>query len=169
MALIPPPWEPTSPTPSTDPWKWKPGQSGNPAGKAKGTLNKKTLVAKALDERAEDVAKAMIAKALEGDTSAGRLVLERVQAPKRSEGTRVNFQLNTDASVADQARQVLAAMASGEVDVEIGQIFLNSLSTFSGLIEHTELAKRITELEANARAGAAAQDVLGRVMQTETT
>jgi len=162
MAEIPPPWSKSD----AEPWKWKPGQSGNPSGKVKGTLNKKTKVAIALDAASEDVAKAMIAKALEGDTAAGRLVLERVQPPKRPEGTRAQFKLDPNASLTEQARQVLTAMAAGEVDVEVGQIFLNSLSTYAGLREHDELAARIGALEQNAQASATAQGVLGKVMQT---
>ena len=108
----------------------------------------------------------MIAKALEGDTAAGRLVLERVQPPKRAEGTRVQFKLDPAANLSEQARQVLTAMAGGEVDVEVGQIFLNSLSTYAGLREHDELASRIGALEQNAQASATAQGVLGRVMHT---
>lgn len=144
---------------------FKPGNKAGP-GRPKGSLNKRTKVARALDDRAEDVAKAMIAKALEGDTAAGRLVLERVQPPKRAEGTRVQFTLDPNASLSEQARQVLTAMAGGEVDVEVGQIFLNSLSTYAGLREHDELASRIGALEQNAQASATAQGVLGRVMHT---
>lgn len=167
MTSSTPPWGNTGWKPSGDDGKFKPGVSGNPAGKPPGTLNRKTLVAQALDARAESVATAVVDKALEGDMQAARLVLERVHPPKRPAGNRVNFKFDPDTSMAQQARQVLAAMACGDIEVEIGQIFLNSLSTAAGIFEHDELSKRITELESAARAGAEAQGVLGKVMQTE--
>lgn len=143
---------------------------GNKAGpgRPKGSLNKRTKVGLALDAAAEDVTKAVIAAAKGGDMQAARLCLERIEPPKRPEGNRVNFKLDTDAPISQQSRQVLAAMACGEVEVEIGQIFLNSLSTHAGLIEHDELSKRITELEFAAKADASAQGVLGCVMRTAT-
>lgn len=162
MSTIPPPWSKSD----ADPWKWKPGQSGNPNGRPLGAKNKKTLVGEALEKRAEAVADAVVDAALGGDMQAARLVLERVQPPKRAEGTRVQFKLDPAASLSEQARQVLTAMAGGEVDVEVGQIFLNSLSTYAGLREHDELASRIGALEQNAQASATAQGVLGRVMHT---
>lgn len=139
--------------------------SGNPKGKPAGTLNRKTKVAIALDSRAEAVATAVVDAALDGDMQAARLVLERVQPPKRPEGNRVNFKFDADTSMAEQARQVLAAMACGDIEVEIGQIFLNSLSTAAGIFEHSELAQRISELESAARAGAETQGILGKVLQ----
>ena len=47
---------------------WKPGQSGNPAGKAKGTLHHATRAAMALlDGEAEALTRKAIEKAKEGD------------------------------------------------------------------------------------------------------
>lgn len=141
---------------------------GNKAGpgRPKGSLNKRTKVAIALDAASEDVAKAMIAKALEGDTAAGRLVLERVQPPKRAEGIRVQFDLNPEAPLTAQAQQVLYAVAQGEVDVDTGKLLIDCLSAFAGLREVDELAARIANLEESALAAATAGAVLGKVMQT---
>lgn len=55
---------------------WKPGESGNPAGKPKGTLNRKTLlqkwttVASANGTVEDDIALALIKQANKGDVAA---------------------------------------------------------------------------------------------------
>lgn len=64
--------------------KFKKGQSGNPAGKPKGSRNKATLAVQALlDGEAEAITRKAIEKAKDGDMAAIRLVIERVLPPRR--------------------------------------------------------------------------------------
>jgi hypothetical protein len=65
-------------------WQFKKGQSGNPAGKAKGTLHNATRAALALmDGQLEALTQKCIERALKGDTTAMRLVMERVVPPRK--------------------------------------------------------------------------------------
>jgi Family of unknown function (DUF5681) len=58
---------------------FEPGQSGNPAGKAKGTRNKVTLAIEALlDGEAEALTRKAIELAKAGDMAALRLCLDRI-------------------------------------------------------------------------------------------
>src|SRR5271166_5794025 len=67
---------------------FKPGQSGNPAGKPKGARNKTTLAVEALlDGEAEALTRKAIEKALEGDSVALRLCLERIIPVRRERPT----------------------------------------------------------------------------------
>ncbi|HLN49346.1 MAG TPA: DUF5681 domain-containing protein [Steroidobacteraceae bacterium] len=59
------------------------GQSGNPAGKPKGVRNRATLMAalmaeKLMQDDAEEVIRAVIEKAKQGDMTAARLIIERI-------------------------------------------------------------------------------------------
>jgi hypothetical protein len=64
--------------------KFQPGQSGNPAGKAKGTRNATTLVLEALlDGEAAALTRKAIELAQDGDTVALRLCLDRLLPPAR--------------------------------------------------------------------------------------
>jgi hypothetical protein len=62
---------------------WKKGQSGNPAGRKKGSLNKSTINArrlaqKFLNEAVEPVFQKLVEKAKEGEVTAIKLVVERI-------------------------------------------------------------------------------------------
>jgi hypothetical protein len=60
------------------------GQSGNPAGRKPGTRNKATILAEQLLlDDINDVVRALVAKAKEGDVAAARLIVERALPPLR--------------------------------------------------------------------------------------
>jgi uncharacterized protein DUF5681 len=59
--------------------RFQPGQSGNPAGRPPGSLNKKTLAAQALlDERAEEMVTNLMDRSKNGEPAAMRLVSDRL-------------------------------------------------------------------------------------------
>jgi hypothetical protein len=89
-----------------------------------GALNKKTRVANALDAAAEDVTKAVIDAAKDGDMQAAKLVLERIQPPVRPRAERVQFVLEPTGPLTAQAQQVLVAVAAGDLDPETGKLFV---------------------------------------------
>ena len=61
-----------------------PGQSGNPTGKPKGARHRSTLMAERLmEDDAQNVVRAVIAAAKNGDMVAARLVLDRVLPARR--------------------------------------------------------------------------------------
>jgi Family of unknown function (DUF5681) len=97
--------------------RFQPGQSGNPAGRPPGALNKKTLATEAmLAQRAEASVAKIIDRADNGEPAAMRLCMERM-AP--SAGSRpLPFELppvETPEDVAAAARAVMKAMAEGEI------------------------------------------------------
>ncbi len=64
--------------------QFKPGQSGNPKGRTKGARHRATLAALALlDGEAEALTRKAVDLALEGDTVALRLCLERIAPPRK--------------------------------------------------------------------------------------
>jgi hypothetical protein len=64
--------------------QFQPGQSGNPAGKAKGTKHRATMVVEALLEgEAEAIGRKCVEKVFEGDATALRLAIERLSPLRR--------------------------------------------------------------------------------------
>jgi hypothetical protein len=65
--------------------RFKPGQSGNPSGKPKGSLNRVTLAIQCLlDGEGEELTRKAIELAKEGDLTALKLCLERICPPRKS-------------------------------------------------------------------------------------
>ena len=64
--------------------KFQPGQSGNPAGRKVGCLNKHTQLIKLLEPHAEAIVQKTVDLALLGDANALRLCMERL-IPKASD------------------------------------------------------------------------------------
>jgi len=127
-----------------------PGVSGNPSGRPKGSKDKKTLVAQEFEKEGSAVAAVVIEKAKGGDMTAANLVLQRISPPLKTRAERVKFELDSKAPLTDQARQVLAAMAMGEIDPDTAQVVINCISAFAGLRQVDELDERLRALEGKA-------------------
>ncbi|OJA07375.1 hypothetical protein QHL1GM_07875 [Halomonas sp. QHL1] len=95
----------------------------------------------------KEIARVVCEKALEGDMQAANIVLSRLQPPLRSRAERVNFQLDSDAPLTQQARQVLEAVSTGDIDPETGKLLIDSISAFAKLREQDELATRLELIE----------------------
>lgn len=127
-----------------------PGVSGNPAGRPKGSKDKKTLVAQEFEKEGSAIARVVIDKALAGDISAANIVLQRISPPLKTRAEKVKFELDSNAPLTGQARQILAAVALGEVDPDTGQVLINCISAFAGLRQVDELDERLRALEGRA-------------------
>ena len=96
---------------------FQPGQSGNRAGKRKGTRNKVTLAVEALlDGEAETLTRKAIELAKSGDLAALRVCLDRIAPPRKDRP--VFFELPPVASAADAAKAaaaLLEAVADGDL------------------------------------------------------
>jgi hypothetical protein len=125
------------------------GQSGNPAGKPKGTKNIATRAAEAmLDDEAERLTRRAIERALEGDTPALRLCMERLIPAKRDRP--IKFKLPSIESAADAAKaigSVLAAVAAGEVTPQEAAEVASLIETYAKVLEIRDLECRIATLE----------------------
>jgi hypothetical protein len=121
--------------------RWKPGESGNPGGKRPGTKHRKTLLREELERDGSSLAAAIKAAALNPespDTTAMSLWLSRLEPPLRPTAQRVQFTLDPGAPIADQAKQIVQAVADGHVDVDTGKQILDMLAAYIGMkdVEH---------------------------------
>ena len=129
--------------------KFQSGQSGNPSGRPSGSRNKATLAVQALLEgEAEALGRKAVDMALEGDTTALRLVMERI-APVRK-GRAVQFdipKIETPADVVAAMGAIAEQMAAGDMTPEEAQIAAGVLEAKRKALETEEIEKRITALE----------------------
>ena len=124
---------------------WKPGQSGNPKGRPAGTGEVSKLRA-AIADRVPELLSKLMAQALEGDTAAARLLLERVIAPLKAAEQPQALTL-PDGTLTDQGRAVLASVAAGELAPGQGAALLGAIGTLARVVEIDELAQRVAKLE----------------------
>ena len=124
---------------------------GNP-GKPKGTRHKATRAALALLEgEADALTRQAVTLALDGDTTALRLCLERIAPPKKD--APVQFDLPPMQSAADAAKAagaVLDAVAAGDLTPTEGAHIMGLVETYRRTLETTELEARVAALEGGA-------------------
>ena len=94
---------------------FKPGQSGNPAGRPKGARNRTTVAVEALLEgQAERLTQKAIDRAIEGDSAALKLCLDRLVPPRRDRLTPFDLPVLKEAADARNAfAAIIAAAADG--------------------------------------------------------
>ena len=126
---------------------WKPGTSGNPAGKPAGTRNKATAMVQALlDGEAESITKAIISAAQNGDMTAARLVLERLSPPVRERAISIDLPETSSASGISAAQQAIVKA------VGAGELLPSEANTLAGIVESRRKAHETEVLEARIAA-----------------
>ena len=122
--------------------------AGN-SGKPKGSRHRATqAIQDMLEGQAGAITQVAIARALEGDTTALRLCLDRIAPP--SKDAPVSFDLpdiETATDAANAARAILRAVAAGEVTPLEAATVMAVVEQFRRTLETTEIERRITALE----------------------
>ncbi len=125
------------------------GQSGNPAGKPKGTRNRTTM---AIEELLEGEAVAITRKAVEmaknGDTIALRLIMERVAPLRRGKPVRFDFPpIEHAGDVSAALGSILKATAAGDLTPDEAVTIAGVLEAKRKAIETVEMEVRLSALE----------------------
>ena len=125
------------------------GQSGNPAGREKGSRNRATVLAEQLfDGACGALANKAVAMALDGDTAAMRLVMGRIIAPRRHRPTAFALPpLNTAADCAPAMAAIAAAASEGALSTAEASELSQVVDTFIRALEAGEIEDRQRRLE----------------------
>lgn len=122
--------------------RWEKGASGNPGGRS----SKAAELRRVLESGADGAVKTIMEAAKGGDMAACRLILDRVVPPSKPVYQPVSFELD-DSDLPAAARSVIKAIAAGELPADQGKMILDGLANMVKIIEITELAQRVAELE----------------------
>ena len=129
--------------------KWKKGQSGNPAGKKPGTRHRATQLAEILlDGQTEKLVNKCVEMAIDGDSAAMRICMDRLVPPRKSRPISINLPDTKNASgVAEAQAVVVQAVGEGELTIEEGLVLSNILEARLKSIESSEFDTRLNKLE----------------------
>lgn len=124
---------------------WKPGQSGNPKGRAPGS-GEVAKIRAAIAAEVPAILKTLVEQALAGDTQAARLLLDRTIAPLKAMEPAQAIALPAG-SLTEQGRAILAAVAAAELAPGQGAQLLSAIGSLARVAEIDDLAQRIEALE----------------------
>jgi len=135
---------------SSEATQFRPGQSGNPAGRPKGARNKITVAIEALiDAASTDIATKAIELAKAGDATMIRALLDRAAPPRRDR--HISFELPPMERAADAVKAAAAiaqAVADGELTPSEASELSDFVANYVKALEISDLEARLQRLEA---------------------
>jgi polyhydroxyalkanoate synthesis regulator phasin len=134
--------------------RFQKGQSGNPAGRPRGSRNRVTrLMEDLLQGEAETLTRVAIGRAMAGDPVALKLCLQRMMAPMRGRPIEIDLPAGdgTIATVAERLEATVAAVASGEITPDEAESIARVLQEQRQQIETADIDRRLMRLEEAAR------------------
>ncbi|MCU7805891.1 MAG: hypothetical protein KZQ96_22140 [Candidatus Thiodiazotropha sp. (ex Lucinoma borealis)] len=128
--------------------KYKKGQSGNPKGRPKGIVDRRSLFRKHIESNAENLVKKVVAMALEGDVRAMKLCLERISPPMKPRDEPIQIE-DLKGTLTEQGQKILSSMGKSQLTPSEAAVMLSALVSLIRIKEATDLENRIANLEDN--------------------
>lgn len=124
--------------------RFLPGKSGNPKGRTPEIGKVRAL----LEPRREELVQKAVELALEGDSIALRMCLDKLapQPKATAEPVKVPGLCEAD-TLTDKAATILNAIGVGVIPPDIGAVLISALGNIARIAELDELAARVTEIE----------------------
>jgi len=126
--------------------RFQPGQSGNPAGRPRGSGLAGKL-RKAIQKDAEEVIQMLIEQAKGGDITAAKILLDRIVPTLRPEAQAVEVKQLGTGGLVERAEAVMAAAANGELAPDVAAQLVTSVATLARVVEVDEIERRLSALE----------------------
>lgn len=124
--------------------KFKPGESGNPAGRPK-QITTATELRKRLSDDMPEIIQKLIKMAKSGDAQAIKIILDRTHPPIKAQALPIH--IPTDGTLVDQGHAVIQATLSGQIPPDIGAQMITALSNQGKLVDLEELSDRLKRIE----------------------
>jgi hypothetical protein len=124
--------------------KFEKGKSGNVKGRPPSHITA-ARVRKSLADDLPDILTKLVEMAKDGDTTAIKLILDRVCPAIKPQALPVNLPIVE--SLAGQGQEVIRATMTGKIPPDIGSQLITALSNQGKLVEFQELADRLARIE----------------------
>ena len=123
--------------------KFQPGQSGNPAGRKKGSVNRQLAM---LREAAEKVLPLLVERALAGDFDAQRMIMDRALPKVKAVTPAEPFTL-PDGELLEQVQAVLRQVADGELSPTAAGEVVSMVAAAAKVEEIDQLRNEVNSLK----------------------
>jgi hypothetical protein len=129
--------------------KFKPGQSGNPNGRPKGSRHKTTLaIEKLLDGEAEEITRKAIDLAKGGDMAAIRICLDRLAPPRKDRPILFTLpKMEKARDAADASAAIVEAASAGELTPSEAGELLKIVESYARTLQVSDFEARLERLE----------------------
>lgn len=129
--------------------RFKPGVSGNPAGRPEGSRNKATLALQAfLDGEAATLSRKIVNLAKKGNLTALQFCLSRILPPKKDRPINLEFpKVETGSDTHKALSFILERIGQGEITPSEGQCLAGIIEGCRRAIELSEVMSRLERLE----------------------
>jgi hypothetical protein len=124
--------------------KFKPGVSGNPAGRPKGQHPAHKL-RNAIVESMPQIIENLVNLAKNGDVAATKVLLDRVCPTLKPQAMPISLPVN--GSLAEQGGEIIKATMSGQIPPDIGSQLITALAHQAKIVEIDDVLKRLDALE----------------------
>lgn len=126
--------------------RFKPGQSGNPAGKPRGCKHATTKLREAIAADLHAIVAALVERAKEGDTSAAALLFSRTLPPLRPQSDPPDTAI-AGTTLDERAEAVTSAALAGQISPTGATELMGLLAQQARIHEVSELAERLERIE----------------------
>jgi len=132
------------------------GVSGNPAGRKPGSRTRGSMINDALiaysqkhnTDAKQAIIETLIHNALSGDTSASKLILERLQPAFKPVSLPIKLDKRLPKDPVKRAEKLIELTISGDLLIEEAKVLLDGMKTVLSIKEIAELEQRLQKLEA---------------------
>lgn len=133
--------------------RFQPGQSGNPAGKPRGTRHRATQLAQTLMEGGiEDAVNVVLQAAKSGDVQAAKVIIDKLLPAVRERPVTIDLpDVTTATGVSEAQTAVLKALADGEIAPGEATAIAGVIEARRRSIETMELEQRVAALEGKTK------------------
>jgi hypothetical protein len=125
------------------------GKSGNPKGKPKGARNRTTLMAERLfADEIDDVCKAVVAEAKDGNMQAAKIILERLFPPRKDSPIQIDLpKIENSTDLLKAVGCITDAVGIGQISPSEGEALARIVDIHIKALGLAEFGQRIAVLE----------------------